>query len=575
MSMEWQNWLARDPDADSRAELQALIDAGNHSELEHRFASRLEFGTAGLRGVVGAGPAMMNRLVIRETSAGLGDYLLREVAGAADSGIVVAYDGRPDSRQFARDAACVFAALGITVYLTEGVAPTPVAAFGVVQLGAAAGVVVTASHNPPQYNGYKVYWANGAQIIPPHDTGIALAIETAAESQIPWLDFDTATAAGSIQLLGEEFARSYINTIQGSGLFAGDGGETSISLAYTALHGVGAEIAETLLREAGFDKVYSVASQREPDGSFPTVNFPNPEEPGAMDAVQALAAQQQATLACANDPDADRLAVAVRTASGDYQMLTGDMLGALLANYLLQQEHDFVPIVCTTIVSSSMLERIAEAAGARYYETLTGFKWLSNVALDHEDDRHRFLFAYEEAIGYACGRQVRDKDGLSALLAFARMTQALSRRGLTVLDQMECLYRQHGLFLTAQRSLALQPGATPIGDLLRQNPVQQIAGNPVVQTDDLAAGTRRYADGRVQDLAFPASDVLIYRLANQARVIVRPSGTEPKLKCYYEVVEGVAEDAEFSAAMRQAQASLDKLAMEHQQSITALLDTSV
>ena len=575
MNSTFAQWLARDPDPASRDELQALIDADDQAELTRRFASRLEFGTAGLRGVVGAGPGMMNRLVIRETSAGLGSYLLREVPNAATRGIIVAYDGRLDSSQFARDAACVFAALGITVYLTPDVAATPVAAFGVVQLGAAAGVVVTASHNPPQYNGYKVYWENGAQIIPPHDTGIAAAIDAAAQQEVPWMDFDQASVAGRIRLLDAGFYRGYIDAIRGNALPTSDQAGAAIGIAYTAMHGVGAEIAETLLSEAGFDKVYSVAAQREPDGNFPTVNFPNPEEPGAMDAVQALAAEHQATLACANDPDADRLAVAVRTPSGDYQMLTGDMLGVLLGNYLLQQEHAFTPIVCTTIVSSSMLQSIALAAVADYYETLTGFKWLTNVALQHEDDQHRLLFAYEEALGYACDRQVRDKDGLSALLVFAQMTEALSREGKTVLDQLEALYRQHGLYLTGQRSIALQAGARPIGEQLRETPPSSIAGSPVVQTDDLSSGIRQCADGSTEKLDFPHSDVLIYRLENKARVIVRPSGTEPKVKCYYEVVARIPEATAFSTAMQQAQAALDNLAAAHQQAIVELLDKAV
>jgi phosphomannomutase len=247
------------------------------------------------------------------------------------------------------------------------------------------------------------------------------------------------------------------------------------------------------------------------------------------------------------------------------------MLGVLLADHLLQQTHAFVPIVCSTIVSSNMLQRIAEAAGADYYQTLTGFKWLSNVALEHEDDQHQFLFAYEEAIGYACGRQVRDKDGLSALLAFAQLAQGLADRGETVLDQLEQLYRQHGLFLTGQRSIALQPGAPSVGELLRADPPEQIAGSPVVQMEDLNSGIRQYADGRTEKLEFPPSDVLIYRLENKAMVIVRPSGTEPKLKCYYEVVERIPESAVFDTAMAQAQAALDELAASHQQAIAALL----
>lgn len=569
MNNQLQRWLDRDPDPGTRGELQALLDSGNRDELIRRFSSRLEFGTAGLRGVVGGGPAMMNRLVIRETSAGLGTYLLQQLADAAQRGVVVAYDGRTDSRTFARDSACVFAALGINVYITPQVTATPIAAFGVLSLDAAAGVVVTASHNPPEYNGFKVYWENGAQIIPPHDAGIAAAIEVAAERDIPWIEFDDGVAAGTITVLGADFYDSYRDTIQTSPLFLSDKKTASTSIAYTAMHGVGADMAESLLADAGFGQVYSVSSQREPDGSFPTVNFPNPEEPGAMDAVLALAREHKATLACANDPDADRLAVAVRTPSGDYQMLTGDMLGVLLASYLLSKPHAFIPIVCTTIVSSSMLGSVARAAGANYYETLTGFKWLVNTALRHEDDEHRFLFAYEEALGYAPGRQVRDKDGLSALLAFAQMTEALAREGKTVLDQLQSLYLQHGIYLTGQRSIATSESARPPGDLLRETPPRQIGGQRVVLRDDLIQGTRHHADGRREELDFPHSDVLIYRLDNNSRVIVRPSGTEPKVKCYYEVVGKVTAGA-FDTGMANARASLSQLIDAHQHALAQL-----
>ncbi len=572
MNAEVRYWLARDPDPKTRAELQALIDASNQEELSRRFSARLKFGTAGLRGLVGAGPGMMNRLVIQETSAGLGDYLLRTVPNTAKRGILVAYDGRLDSQEFARDAACVFAALGIITYLTPDVAATPLAAFGVLELGTAAGVVVTASHNPPEYNGYKVYWENGAQIIPPRDDDIAAAIDLAAARDIPWIDFDEAKARGKIVLLGTAFYRHYIDAIGANPLYAADDNNRSISIAYTAMHGVGAEIAETLLQEAGFESLYSVASQREPDGNFPTVKFPNPEEPGAMDEVVALAQTQEATLACANDPDADRLAVAVRTESGDYQMLTGDMLGVLLADYLLEKDRDFVPIVCTTLVSSSMLESIARTAAADYYTTLTGFKWLANVALAHEDQSHRFLFAYEEALGYAVGPQVRDKDGLSACLAVAQMTEALAREGKTVLEQLESLYRRYGIYLTGQRSIAFLSGTRSIGDLLRQAPPEQIGGVPVVMVDDLSNGTRQHLDGKQEPLDFPLSDVLIYRLENKSRVIVRPSGTEPKVKCYYEVVEPISDDEDFTGAMQRAESALTKLIGAHQTAIKPLLD---
>ncbi len=595
-----QTWLARDPDPTTREELQTLLDSSGQSacgqdELARRFSGRLKFGTAGLRGVVGAGPGMMNRLVVRETSAGLGTYLLQELPDAFDRGIIVAYDGRLDSGGFARDAACVFAALGITAYLTPDVAATPLAAFGVLALETAAGVVITASHNPPEYNGYKVYWENGAPIIPPRDDGIAAAIDVAATQEIPWIDFDEGRATGKIVLLGPEFYRHYIDTLGADPLYAAasasyheqpqvPGSSRSISIAYTALHGVGAEIAETLLQEAGFT-VYSVAAQREPDGHFPTVKYPNPEEPGAMDAVVALARAQQATLACANDPDADRLAVAARTVSGDYKLLTGDMLGVLLADYLLRQERDFIPIVGTTIVSSGMLERMAKAAGADYHVTLPGFKWLMNLALEQEDQQHRFLFAYEEALGYAAGHQVRDKDGLSALLALAQMTEALAREGKTLPDQLEILYRRHGIYLTGQRSIALPPGTRPPGDWLRQHPPEQIAGKRVLMVDDL--GTRRdlegKAEGRADDKAddkakgkpeptgLPPADVLIYHLEHKARVIVRPSGTEPRVKCYYEVVQPVTAEDEFSTAMQRAESSLAELIDGHQREVGQVL----
>ena len=627
-----QRWLARDPDPRTRAQLQTLIDAANQDELAGRFSARLAFGTAGLRGLVGAGPGMMNQLVIRETSAGLGDYLLRSVPRASERGILVAYDARLDSQTFARDAACVFAASGITTYLTPQHAATPLAAFGVLALGTAAGVVITASHNPPEYNGYKVYWENGAQIIPPRDVELAAAIEWAGTRDIPWLDFEPAKAAGKIVLLGKEFYRNYVDAIGANPLFAshdnGSYGAASVStyksgtskkdtdkngkhtsIAYTAMHGVGAEIAETLLQEAGFRSVHSVASQAEPDGNFPTVKFPNPEEPGAMDEVLALARAQQTTLACANDPDADRLAVAVRFESGaasDYQLLSGDMLGVLLADYLLhnlvhtslhegsQGRPEPLPIVATTLVSSSMLASIAQAAGAVYYTTLTGFKWLAHVAIAYEEaheeahaeahpgKQQQFLFAYEEALGYAVGPQVRDKDGLSALLAVAQMTEALARQGKTLLQQLESLYRRHGIHLTAQRSIDVPShvrtdattAAATIGDLLRQAPPTQIGESPVLRIDDLSRGNFQDWDDTLEPCDLPASDVLIYRLENKSRVIVRPSGTEPRVKCYYEVVLPVSEDEDFTAAMQRAQSTLTHLINAHQTELSRLVADS-
>lgn len=563
-------WLQRDPDPTTRGELESLLAGGRSDELGERFAGRLQFGTAGLRGVVGAGPARMNQLVIRETSAGLARYLEVTLPDSKRRGVVIAYDARPDSRRFAEDTACVFAGAGFQVFLTLDAQPTPVAAFALMEYGAAAAVVVTASHNPPEYNGYKVYWENGAQIIPPHDEGIAQCIDEAATKEIPWLSLEDARASELLQDAGDELIDAYCQKVLKGCPGANAGGAKHISVAYTAMHGVGAALAERLLGEANIAEFASVASQHAPDGSFPTVAFPNPEEPGAMDAVIELAHETGATLACANDPDADRLAVAVKNDSGDYTMLTGDQIGILLGSWLLEKPMSFTPIVCASMVSSRMLGAIAEDHGARYFETLTGFKWLANVALQHEDEKHRFLFAYEEALGYALGQVVRDKDGLSALLAFSCMASELAAEGLTVLDRLQALYRNYGLYLSAQRSIATQPGAQSITASLRTAPPDTIGGQAVESVKDLESGVHVFADGRRESLDIPSADVVVYYLADSSRIIVRPSGTEPKTKCYYEVIGRVGEDADFNAVQRQAQQQLDRVVAAHQNSIEAL-----
>ncbi|MDX1302211.1 phospho-sugar mutase [Photobacterium sp.] len=568
MKTEITRWLARDPDPKTREELQQLIDSNKEEELSARFASRLEFGTAGLRGLVGAGPNRMNRLVIQETATGLGQYLLATEKDAAFRGVVIGYDGRPDSKQFAHDTAAALTGQGIKVYLTVKVSPTPLVAYGVTHIDTAAGVVVTASHNPPAYNGFKVYWGNGAQIIPPHDSGIAAEIDKAAKQNLHLMDLEQAQQQGLLVWLDDDFYQAYRHTMNTNVLLSNHTQPDGISLAYTAMHGVGAEMAESLLKDAGFNQVYSVAAQREPDGTFPTVNFPNPEEAGAMDMVIAEAKQHNATLACANDPDADRFAVAVRKEDGEYQMLTGDQVGVLLGYYLLNHAEAGQNLVGSTIVSSSLLEQIAKSAGANYFQTLTGFKWLTNIAMQRQTEESRFLFAYEEALGYTVGSEVWDKDGLSALVAFAQLTAELAANGKTVWDQLEAIYREHGLYLNAQKSIALDPSAPAIGETLRINPPVDIAGRRVVVTDDLKSSLKIYADGKTEAIDLPASDVLIYRLEDGSRVIVRPSGTEPKLKCYYEVIEPMRREDTFDFAEQRANISMNDLITQHQASIS-------
>ncbi|WP_217526480.1 phospho-sugar mutase [Vibrio cholerae] len=567
MNSQVTHWLARDPDPKTRQELQQLIDTQQDAQIAERFQSRLEFGTAGLRGKVGCGPNRMNRLVIQETAAGLGQYLIAQLPDAKKCGVVIGYDGRPDSQQFAHDTASVLTSLGIKTYLTYQVAATPIVAFGVRHFNAAAAVVVTASHNPPEYNGFKVYWENGAQIIPPHDAGIAACIDQAAQQAIPYLALEQAEQQGLLHWLRDEYYQTYRKTIGASPLLQHHTKPQALSLAYTAMHGVGANMAETLLADAGFTQVSSVKEQREPDGTFPTVNFPNPEEAGAMDMVMALAKKVGAQLACANDPDADRFAVAARKADGEYQMLTGDQVGSLFGHYLLSQTDARRQLVGNTIVSSSLLSKIAAAHGARYYQTLTGFKWLTNVAMQEQTEQHQFLFAYEEALGYTIGSTVWDKDGLSALVAFAQLAAELNAQGKTVWDQLEALYRQHGLHVNAQRSIALAPNSPPVGDKLRTTPPTDIAGRKVLIVEDFKLARRTFADGKTEAITLPTSDVLIYHLDGGARVIVRPSGTEPKLKCYYEVVAQFAAGEDFASAQERADEQMSLLIAEHQTSL--------
>lgn len=564
----WARWLARDPDPQTRAELQTLM-AEAPGALEDHFRGRLAFGTAGLRGLFGPGPNRMNRLVVREATVGLGRTLRNTVAEAVQRGVVVGYDGRRMSREFAHDAAAVLAALGFKVHLFDRELPTPVAAFAVKHLRAAAGIVITASHNPPDYNGYKVYWEHGAQIVSPIDEAIAGAIATAAqEDALPWMSLDEARAQGRVHDLGDAMIEQYLSGVAALSVHPAVPERKTLRLAYTPLHGVGARVAEAALARAGFTNVFTVAEQREPDGEFPTVKFPNPEEPGAMDLVLALARRERADLVLANDPDADRLAVALRTPSGDYQMLTGDQVGVLLGDDLMRAWPDEA-VVATTIVSSRMLGVIARSRGVDYFETLTGFKWIAAGALERRARGQRFVFGYEEALGYTIDDLVRCKDGVSAVVAFAELAADCAHHGVTVLERLEALYRKYGLFLTAQKSLALTPGMS-VGAQLRAHPPRTVAGRAVEAVDDLAYGTHVTRAGESRKLELPKSDVLVYHLAGDARVIVRPSGTEPKLKCYYEVREDVREGEAMSEALGRGRAGLEALIGAHQGEIAGL-----
>lgn len=535
-------WADEDPDPVTRREVLALLEADDEEGLRERFGSRLEFGTAGLRGLLGAGPNRMNRMVVMRTTAGLAAYLRAALPEATRRGVVVGYDGRHLSLQSAMDAASILAGHGIPALLFPDFAPTPLVAFAVLHLGAAAGIMITASHNPPQYNGYKVYWENGAQIIPPHDKGISREIDRVGSiSQVPRLEEKDARAAGLWKDVPASTQRAYLDAIRRHAL--GDAGKDRLTIVYTPLHGVGGPYALEALREQGFTKIHVVEAQFEPHPNFPTVRFPNPEEEGAMDMALALAEKVGANLVLANDPDADRLAVAVPDPRGGFRLLSGNEIGLLLEEYLLANDpRGGDRLVISTIVSTPGSRRIAEHHGARHAEVLTGFKWIANKAMDLERETGtRFVLGFEEALGYSVGTTCRDKDGIGAAVRFAELAAAAAARGRTVLDELKAIWRRHGLHLSRQHSVTLQgaEGARRIEaimEALRVAPPSEIDGRSVVITRDYRAGIEKdRATGQTRPLDLPTSNVLAFFLDDGTRIIARPSGTEPKIKYYVDV----------------------------------------
>jgi phosphomannomutase len=557
-------WLAGDPDDATRAELAAILARGDDAELAERFGASLEFGTAGLRGVLGAGPNRMNRAVVIRTSFGLGSYLTSRVRDGKHRGIVVGYDARRMSRTFAEDAAGVFAALGMRVHWFGDIEPTPLVAFAVRALGAAGGVMITASHNPAAYNGYKVYWPNGAQIIPPHDKGIADAIVDAPPANaIARESLASMRQAGSLDELTDEIVAEYVEGVRGLTLAPRE--RPPLAIVYTPLHGVGYPAVERAMAAAGFGDVVGVQEQLAPDPTFPTAPFPNPEEAGVLDRAIALAHQSNADLVLANDPDADRLAVAVKNERGGFVQLSGNQIGVLLGYYLLTEDRrPGERVVISTIVSSPMLGEIARHLGVHYEETLTGFKWIAARAIEHEERGQRFVFGYEEALGYMAFDLVRDKDGISAAVLFAELAAVCKARRTTVLEHLAGLYRRFGFHASAQRSVIVKgtEGAARIERMmseLRSHPPEQIADRIVLERRDYAARRRFYFDGQSQPLSLPPSDVLGYDLQGASRIIVRPSGTEPKLKVYLDHREPVGPNESLADAEERARHVLTTL----------------
>ncbi|MFB7996304.1 phospho-sugar mutase [Streptomyces sp. NPDC056002] len=514
-------WLAEDPDPETREELAKLIESADTKALTERFAGTLQFGTAGLRGELGAGPMRMNRSVVIRAAAGLAAYLRSK--GEAGGLVVVGYDARHKSADFARDTAAVMTGAGLRAAVLPRPLPTPVLAFAIRHLGAVAGVEVTASHNPPRDNGYKVYLGDGSQIVPPADAEIAAEIAAIRSLH------DVPRPDSGWETLGEDVLEAYLARTDA---VLAPGSPRTARTVYTAMHGVGKGTLLAAFARAGFPEPVLVAEQADPDPDFPTVAFPNPEEPGAMDLSFAAARAANPDLIIANDPDADRCAVAVKD-DEDWRMLRGDEVGALLAAHLVAR--GVRGVFAESIVSSSLLGRIAEQAGLPYEETLTGFKWIARV--------DGLRYGYEEALGYCVDPEgVRDKDGITAALLVTELASTLKEQGRTLLDALDDLAVAHGLHATDQLSVRVEDLAiiTKAMAALREAPPTELAGLRVARAEDLTRGTT----------TLPPTDGLRYTLDGEyrARVIVRPSGTEPKLKCYLEAVIPVAAHADLAAA---------------------------
>ena len=562
-----ESWIQDDPDPSTREELTALLaraESGSAAALEEladAFAADLEFGTAGLRGRMAPGPHRMNLAVVSRAARGLADHLLRDLELDRPL-VVIGYDARHRSQDFARRSAEIMSAAGCRVQLLERPGPTPLVAFAVRHLGAEAGIVVTASHNPPADNGYKVYLggraaapeARGVQIVPPSDAQIAARI--AAVGPVSAIPLPPSGEDPGIEMLGEQLREDYLAAICA---LPDPAGPRGVRIVHTAMHGVGTEPALAALHRTGFDEVHSVAKQADPDPDFPTVAFPNPEEPGAIDLALELARTVEADVVIANDPDADRCAAAVRDPHQDaWRMLTGDELGVLLGDHLVRR-HGYRGVLARSIVSSRWLGRLAEDAGLEAAATLTGFKWIARAP--------GLAYGYEEAIGYCVlPEAVRDKDGLSAALMVAEMAAHAKAEGTTLVGRLDELARGHGLYATSQLSIRVDELAERdvMMARLRAAPPAALAQSPVAVVQDLA-------EGSVATTGLPPTDGMLLSTRDDARVIVRPSGTEPKLKCYIEVHEEVpaaADDARLGEVRRRAAAQLERIGADMRRALT-------
>lgn len=558
----YEQWLAN-PYFDDATKEELKDIAEEENEIKERFYMDLEFGTAGLRGIIGAGTNRMNIYVVRRATQGLANYIAK--VGKQSQGVAIAYDSRHMSPEFAQEAALCLAANGIKAYIFESLRPTPELSFAVRHLGCVAGINITASHNPPEYNGYKVYWEDGAQITPPHDTGIMGEVKAISDwNTVKTMDKAQAEKAGLYEVIGQKIDDAYMEELKKQVIHqdAIEAEGKNLKIVYTPLHGTGNIPARRILKELGFENVYVVKEQELPDGAFPTVSYPNPEAAEAFELGLKLAKEVDADLVLATDPDADRLGVRVKDKNGEYHDLTGNMSGCLLANYEIGQRravNGSLPedgALIKTIVTSNLADAIAKGYGVDLIEVLTGFKFIGQQILGFENSgKGTYLFGFEESYGCLIGTYARDKDAIVATMALCEAAAYYKTQGKTLWDAMIEMYDQYGYYKDDIKSITLKgieglQKIQEIMDTLRKNPPAEFAGHKVVSARDYKKDTiTDLATGEVKPTGLPNSNVLYYDLTDDAWVCVRPSGTEPKVKFYYGVKGTSLEDADEKSAV--------------------------
>lgn len=567
---KYRFWLASDAfDEETKKELQAID--GDDKEIKERFYKDLEFGTGGLRGIIGAGTNRMNKYTVGKATQGLANYILKNNPDGAKMGVAIAYDSRNMSPEFAERSALVLNANGIKAYVFDELRPTPELSYAVRALGCTAGIVVTASHNPPEYNGYKVYWADGAQVVYPKDKGIIGEVNAISDfSLIKTMDRKEAEEKGLFNVIGKEIDDGFIKAIKAQAVRPEEIKKAEdMVIVYTPLHGTGNKPVRRVLSEVGFKNVYVVPEQEKPDKNFSTVGYPNPEDPKAFTLAIELAKEKNAEIIVGTDPDADRIGVVIRDEKGNYDILTGNMTGALLTEYVLngRKEKGLLPenaAVIKTIVTTEMVRAIAESYNAELIEVLTGFKFIGeNIKQFEEDHSHTFVFGFEESYGCLSGTYARDKDAVGAAMLVCEMAAYYKNRGMTLHDALEELYKKYGFYKEGVKSVTLKgiDGAEKIGKImayLRENTPEGFGGNKVLTVKDYKSGVfTDVATGNKSESPLPASDVLYYNLEDRAWLCVRPSGTEPKIKFYMGVK---AESSDAAVAKVEAmEKSVDEL----------------